>query len=77
MLNLNKLSEQRTVAIIQARMGSSRLPGKFLMDLAGRPLLERVIQQVKGSKFLDDVIVATSTESEDDAIEKFCSSKQS
>ena len=74
MLNLNKLNEQRTVAIIQARMGSSRLPGKSLMDLAGRPLLERVIQQVKGSKFLDDVIVATSTESEDDAIEKFCSS---
>ena len=55
-------------------MGSSRLPGKSLMDLAGRPLLERVIQQVKGSKFLDDVIVATSTQSEDDAIEKFCSS---
>ena len=74
MLNLNKLNEQRTVAIIQARMGSSRLPGKSLMDLAGRPLLERVIQQVKGSKFLDDVIVATSTQSEDDAIEKFCSS---
>lgn len=47
------------VAIIQARMGSTRLPGKVLMPMAGLPMLERVIRRVKEAKFVDGIIVAT------------------
>ncbi len=46
------------VAIIQARMGSIRLPGKVLMPMAGVPMLERVIRRVKEAKLVDRVIVA-------------------
>ena len=55
-------------AIIQARMGSERLPGKSLADVAGKPLLERVVQRVKASTMVDRVIVATTTASEDDPL---------
>lgn len=44
--------------IIQARMGSSRLPGKSLFDLAGKPLVYRIIERVKRCKNLDDIILA-------------------
>jgi glutamate-1-semialdehyde 2,1-aminomutase/spore coat polysaccharide biosynthesis protein SpsF len=63
------------VAIIQARMGSSRLPGKTMMDLAGKPLLDRVLTQVAGSSMLDEIIVATSTEQQDNAIEAYVNQK--
>ena len=55
-------------AIIQARMGSERLPGKSLADVAGKPLLERVVQRVKASTLVDRVIVATTTAAEDDPL---------
>ncbi len=48
------------LAAIQARFGSSRLPGKILMDLAGKPVLQRVIERVEKSDLLDEVIVITS-----------------
>ena len=60
------------VAIIQARMGSSRLPGKSLAEVEGRPMLWHVIQRVKRARLVDRVVVATSTASADDAIEKMC-----
>lgn len=47
------------VAIIQARMGSKRLPGKVLMPMAGVPMLERVIRRVKEAKLVDGIVVAT------------------
>ena len=59
----------RTVAIIQARVGSTRLPGKVLLDLCGRPVLERVVARVQRCEVLDDVAIATSTKPEDDVIE--------
>ena len=46
------------VAIIQARMKSTRLPGKVLMDIEGKPMLQRVIERVKESKLIDEIIVA-------------------
>jgi len=56
------------VAIIQARMSSSRLPGKVLMPLAGRPVLEHVVNRVKACRTISEVVVATSTDESDDAI---------
>jgi spore coat polysaccharide biosynthesis protein SpsF len=58
----------KTVAIIQARTGSTRLPGKVLQDLAGRSVLARVIDRVKRFQMIDDLIVATSTHGSDDAV---------
>ena len=60
------------VVIIQARMGSTRLPGKVLMDLAGKPMLERVIRRTKRAKMLSDVMVATTTNPQDRDIARVC-----
>ncbi len=60
--------------IIQARMGSSRLPGKVLMDIEGKLLLERLISRIAPRKNEADLIIATTTLPEDDAIEQFCKS---
>ena len=62
-------------AIIQARMGSTRLPNKVLMDLNGKPVLERVIDRLNESRFIDEVIVATSINPENIVIEELCFSK--
>lgn len=57
----------KTVAIIQTRMGSSRLPGKVLMDLAGESMLARVVSRVRMAR-IDEVVIATTTSTADDAI---------
>lgn len=62
----------RTTAIIQARMGSSRLPGKVLMEIDGKPMLTRVVSRVLRAEKIDDVVVATTTESQDDPVWEFC-----
>lgn len=56
----------RIVAIIQARMGSSRLPGKILEPLAGKTVLQRVIERVAASGAFDEVVVATTVRPIDD-----------
>ena len=56
---------KNVVVIIQARMGSSRLPGKVLMDISGKPMLWHVINRVKKSKKIDLIVVATTTEDEE------------
>jgi spore coat polysaccharide biosynthesis protein SpsF len=61
------------VAIIQARMSSSRLPGKVLMPIAGKPLLWHIVHRLGLCRTVDRVAVATSTDPGDDAIEEFCS----
>ena len=63
------------VAIIQARMGSSRLPGKVLLPLAGKPMLWHVVDRLQTAEALDTIAVATSTEAADDAIVEFCESE--
>jgi len=60
-------------AIIQARVSSARLPGKVLFPLAGEPVLRHVVLRVKRARTLDTVILATTTEKEDDAIATLCS----
>ena len=62
----------KTVLVIQARMGSSRLPGKVLMDLNGAPMLERVLQRVRRCATVDEIWVATSNQPADVAIIDFC-----
>ncbi len=52
-------------AIIQARRGSTRLPGKVLADIAGEPMVQRVIERVKAATLLDKVILATTVEERD------------
>lgn len=64
------------VAIIQARMGSSRLPGKVLMDVGGVPLLRVMLDRVARSKKVDRIVVATSTLPIDDPIVDFCSTER-
>jgi len=58
----------KVVAIIQARMGSKRLPGKSLMQIAGKPLLWYVLERVKAAETLDAVILATSINPENDEL---------
>jgi spore coat polysaccharide biosynthesis protein SpsF len=62
----------KTVAIIQARMASSRLPGKVLLDIAGMPMLARVQARTSRSTTVDDVVVATTTDPSDDAVAAYC-----
>ena len=62
------MSGTRTVAIIQARAGSTRFPAKVLADLCGKPMLEHVINRVALAQTLDDVVVATTLEPADDVV---------
>lgn len=52
-------------------MGSTRLPGKVLLPLAGKPMLWHVVERARHANLIDEVVVATSTESGDDAIREF------
>lgn len=63
---------KKIVATIEARMTSTRLPGKSLMPLAGKPVLERLIERLRRSRLIDDVVVATTTNAPDDAIVELC-----
>ncbi|MEM7457513.1 MAG: glycosyltransferase family protein [Planctomycetota bacterium] len=65
----------KTVAIIQARMGSSRLPGKVMAEIYGQTMLERVVGRVAIAKQINDVVVATTDKPDDDAIESLCRTK--
>ncbi|MEO5904373.1 MAG: glycosyltransferase family protein [Gemmatimonadaceae bacterium] len=62
----------RNIAIIQARAGSTRLPGKVLLDLGGKTVLGRVVERVARMTKVKELIVATSTVESDDAIEAEC-----
>lgn len=63
-----------TGAIIQARMGSSRLPGKVLADIGGKPMLAYVTSRVSSATRVDQVVIATSRNAGDDRIEDWCRS---
>ena len=62
----------KVVATVQVRMNSSRLPGKALKKILGKPVLYYLVERLKRSKLLDEIIVATSTNKENDVLEKFC-----
>jgi spore coat polysaccharide biosynthesis protein SpsF len=58
----------RIVAVIQARMGSTRLPGKVLRPVAGKPLLWHIVHRLKSSRLIEDIAIATTTNPLDEAI---------
>lgn len=62
----------RTVAIAQARMGSTRFPGKVLMPLSGKPVLQWTVDALKKADGINEIVVATSTLPQDDAIARYC-----
>lgn len=64
--------QNKNLAIVQARMGSTRLPNKVLLEVQGIPLLEYEIRRVEQAKKIDKIIVATTVKQEDDKIEKLC-----
>jgi spore coat polysaccharide biosynthesis protein SpsF len=66
----------KILAIIQARMSSSRLPGKVLLDISGQPMLMRVISRTRKARTLDGVVVATTIDPADDPIEGMCTEQE-
>jgi len=64
------MAHPKIIAIVQARMGSTRLPGKVLMDLAGETVLGRVIKRLRRAALINELVVATTTSVADDAIVK-------
>lgn len=60
--------QPRVVMVLQARMGSTRLPGKSMLPLAGRPLVARVLERVKRCRVVDDIVLATTRKGEDDPL---------
>ncbi len=58
----------RTVAVIQARMSSTRLPGKVLLPLDGRPMIAFMLERVRRARRIDEIVLATSTDASDDPL---------
>ena len=66
------MMHSRIVAIIQGRMSSSRLPGKILADIAGRPMLQRVFIRTSRAASVIETIFATTTDPSDDPVAAYC-----
>ncbi len=64
------MNQKRVVAIIQARVGSTRLPRKVLKEIKGKTILYHVVERVKQCKYIDDILIATSNLEQDDDIVK-------
>lgn len=63
------------LAVLQARMGSSRLPGKSMATLRGEPMIVRQLERLRGARCLSKIVVATSSETVDDALAGFLVSR--
>lgn len=66
------MNDLQVVTIIQARLGSTRLPKKVMRPLAGKPLLMRMVERVQAAKLAGTVIVATTTDRNDHPVEALC-----
>jgi spore coat polysaccharide biosynthesis protein SpsF len=58
----------KVVVVVQARTGSSRLPGKVMLQLCGAPMLQRMLERVMAARLPDEVVVATTTDRSDDPV---------
>src|SRR5215471_2096605 len=67
--------EPNIVAIVQARMGSTRLPGKVLADIGGEPMLAQIVSRVEQATLVQKIVVATSDATDDDKIAEVCELK--
>ncbi|MCD4743185.1 MAG: hypothetical protein K8R67_11985 [Desulfobacteraceae bacterium] len=72
---MSETSGPRVIASIEARMGSSRLPGKVLADVCGQPSLTRLLRRLRRCKTLDGIILATSTLPQDDPLDEWAKSE--
>jgi spore coat polysaccharide biosynthesis protein SpsF len=63
-------SREHVVAVVQARMGSSRLPGKVLREASGRTLLAHLVQRLRRARTIDRIVIATTTSPADDELER-------
>lgn len=66
----------RVEVFVQARMGSTRLPEKVLKPILGKPLLEFLVERLSQAKEIADIVILTTTEPVDDAIEQFCQQRE-
>jgi spore coat polysaccharide biosynthesis protein SpsF len=66
----------KVVAIIQARLNSTRLHGKILLEVNGKSMLEILIERVKKAKKINEIIIATTENNDDDIIEDFCEKRK-
>lgn len=64
--------QQNTITVVQSRMSSTRFPGKVMKDILGKTLLERMLERMSFSKKCGTIVVATSTNPNDDALEALC-----
>jgi len=71
-----KNNTKKIDVIVEARMSSSRLPGKTMMKVLGRPNIELMIERLRKANYIDDIIVATTLNSSDDVIVDLCNKKQ-
>ena len=69
-------TRSKRVAIIQARMASSRLPDKVLLDIGGEPMLVRVYRRTQRARWVDQVVVATTTDPGDEPIAALCAERE-
>ena len=66
------IKNHKIIAVIQARMGSTRLPGKVLMNIESLPVLGHIVNRLRQVKTIDKVVVATSIKEKNKEIVKFC-----
>lgn len=62
----------KTVAILQARVSSSRLPGKVMLPLLGKPMIARQLERIRRATRIHELVLATSSDPGDDAIAELC-----
>jgi spore coat polysaccharide biosynthesis protein SpsF len=70
--NEQKYANARIVASIEARMSSTRLPGKVLMQLVGKPVLAHIVERLRASNYIHDIVVATTINPADEPIINMC-----
>jgi spore coat polysaccharide biosynthesis protein SpsF len=66
---MNRLRSTKIVCIVEARFASTRLPGKVLMPILGETMLARVVERLRNARTIDEIVIATSDNSADDAVE--------
>jgi spore coat polysaccharide biosynthesis protein SpsF len=72
----DKFNLMKTVAIIQARMGSNRLPGKVLRPILGRPMLWHIVHRVRAVPSIDEVVVAVPNDRANEVLRRFCADNE-